>query len=914
MATSSRASSFPGNLSSAPPTDNSDSDNEEAWDEVDVTFDPRPSATIAAALAASEGGGISVVISNGDGKKKGKGKKKSDGSTVRDRMIRQERHKVHLVTLFTVGLIRNKWINDRLLHARLISLVPLHIQNAFTSFNRQTHPNERDRSRLFDLALKDLLSWWYQTFTLQPSTLGIIRRPTSEIVTELSILDNSYQKSVSKSSSKSKEAETEINLAQQLLETSLGESIQGPKSLMRRVVEKRGSKDISAQLFTALCRALGIPARLVFSLQGVDWKPEKGGGKKKLDAEGEEGDDEISSSKGKGKAKLKGKGKLRGKKKVEVLESSDSDEEWEDGRGRLNYTLPPVNLRRSNPTPLKKRVVNRSPSPDAMEMTSPPVFWTEVWSRSNREWITVDPIRKRMRCRGIMEPGRSNVENQLLYVVAYEEDGAVKDVTPRYAKHYNTHTIKARVPSKRGTDWFSSLLLPHKRAFQLNRDTEEDEELGTRKNNEPMPNSIAGFKNHPTYVLLQHLHRDEALLPTARKLGTFRGSELVYPRSSVVQLKSTENYWRIGRIIKDGEIPMKFVKQRNVTINRKRVEELQKADGGEVSQQPLFAWDQTELYVPKAVVDGKIPKNDFGNIDLYVPSMLPPGATHIPNKGAAKCAKTLGIDYTDAITGFEFRQRRANPIITGVVVAEESADLLLEAVANSEEAAEEKEYTKKQERVLKKWKKLIVGIRIRQRIQASYQSPNELIVPDEQESQFGKNGKKRAAPTPDITDTPAAQKPRLVLKLPSSRSTSSLAPPPPPQPLPPPRTRNSTAPERSSPLKLSVPAPVPTPASKRPTRSAIKSAPPLTSEAAKRSTSGRTLRFTMSTETAVQAKEREEAKRMKEAEEKRVKAEEEKRLKAEEERRKFEEIVLSETELEEDNHGSDYSLELDSDF
>lgn len=48
---------------------------------------------------------------------------------------------------------------------------------------------------------------------------------------------------------------------------------------------------------------------------------------------------------------------------------------------------------------------------------------------------------------------------------------------------------------------------------------------------------------------------------------------------------------------------MKFVKQRNVTINRKRVEELQKADGGEVSQQPLFAWDQTELYVPKAVVD-----------------------------------------------------------------------------------------------------------------------------------------------------------------------------------------------------------------------------------------------------------------------------------------------------------------------
>lgn len=27
---------------------------------------------------------------------------------------------------------------------------------------------------------------------------------------------------------------------------------------------------------------------------------------------------------------------------------------------------------------------------------------------------------------------------------------------------------------------------------------------------------------------------------------------------------------------------------------------------------------------------GIVPKNDFGNIDLYTPSMLPAGAAHIP--------------------------------------------------------------------------------------------------------------------------------------------------------------------------------------------------------------------------------------------------------------------------------------------
>lgn len=31
-----------------------------------------------------------------------------------------------------------------------------------------------------------------------------------------------------------------------------------------------------------------------------------------------------------------------------------------------------------------------------------------------------------------------------------------------------------------------------------------------------------------------------------------------------------------------------------------------------------------------SVTQGRVPKNDFGNIDLYVPTMLPAGAVHIP--------------------------------------------------------------------------------------------------------------------------------------------------------------------------------------------------------------------------------------------------------------------------------------------
>jgi xeroderma pigmentosum group C-complementing protein len=123
----------------------------------------------------------------------------------------------------------------------------------------------------------------------------------------------------------------------------------------------------------------------------------------------------------------------------------------------------------------------------------------------------------------------------------------------------------------------------------------------------------------------------------------------------------------LGRTVKAGEQPMKMVKVRAGTVNRMRELEVLKdelkvagqdggtngegssAAGGEIMQ-GLYACSQTEPYVSAPVVDvsflaalpgmseiewvldvqGKVPKNDFGNIDLYVPSMLPKGAAHIP--------------------------------------------------------------------------------------------------------------------------------------------------------------------------------------------------------------------------------------------------------------------------------------------
>jgi len=126
------------------------------------------------------------------------------------------------------------------------------------------------------------------------------------------------------------------------------------------------------------------------------------------------------------------------------------------------------------------------------------------------------------------------------------------------------------------------------------------------------------------YILTRHLKQSETIHPpppATPELGKFRG-EPVYPRSSVVSLKTAENWMRnTGRTVIAGEQPMKMVKIRAGTVNRMRElevlrDELRVAgeDGpngqdegpssatGEIMQ-GLYAYSQTEQYLPDPVVD-----------------------------------------------------------------------------------------------------------------------------------------------------------------------------------------------------------------------------------------------------------------------------------------------------------------------
>ncbi|KAF7298687.1 hypothetical protein MIND_00815900 [Mycena indigotica] len=630
-----------------------------------------------------------------------------------ERLLRINCHKLHTLTLLTNAWIRNKWINDELLQARLVSLTPMSLQTAFAMIHKSRIPDVGKRGRMFEAALRNLTEWWSTSF-FEVTSDGHLRNRTFDTVRKLMGDDDEW----------------DVDSLREILEDD-GETIRGPKSLMKYTLKQRGTRDTSAQLFTALCRGLGIPARLVVSLQCVPWQTPKATYKGKGKGKAQE----VSDPKGKGKART-GVHSFPGT--GQRLDGSTSISAAEHAKGKA-----PVKLRKTkdkgNVLGNASSSTNRASSPPSYSLdptTTPPVFWTEVFSRPDARWFPIDPIRNSVNQPKDFDPAngdavtakRVQTENRMVYVLAFEDDGFARDVTRRYARRFAERVVKMQ--GARQAAWWARVVEGITRPYRLNRDDIEDAELDTVQLLEGMPSTITGFKDHPIYVLTRHLTQTQTIHPpppSTKELGKFRG-EPVYPRSAVVSLKSAESWLRTsGRRIREGEQPLKLVKARTATLGRQREIAVLK-DGlrtaGEEEQGEvmtgLYAFSQTELYVPDPVVDGVIPKNNFGNIDLYVPSMLPAGAVHIPYKGTAKIAKQLGFDYAEAVTGFEFRSRRATPIIVGIVVATDNEGTILEAYWEAEQDAAAKARAKRRDRVLKRWIRLVHGLRIRQSLQEEY--------------------------------------------------------------------------------------------------------------------------------------------------------------------------------------------------
>ncbi|XP_061213186.1 DNA repair protein complementing XP-C cells [Neopsephotus bourkii] len=344
--------------------------------------------------------------------------------------------------------------------------------------------------------------------------------------------------------------------------------------------------------------------------------------------------------------------------------------------------------------------------------------WLEVFLEPEDKWVCVDCVHGNI---GQPQLCFTRATKPLSYVLGFDNDGSVKDVTQRYDPLWMTATRKSRVDPV----WWEDTLQPYRSPY-VQRDEKEENEFQVKLQDQPLPTSIGEYKNHPLYVLKRHLLKYQAIYPeSAAILGYCRG-EAVYSRDCVHTLHSKDTWLKQARVVRIGEVPYKMVKGFSNQARKARLTEPANQDKEDLA---LFGRWQTEEFQPPVAVDGKVPRNEYGNVYLFLPSMLPIGCVQLKLPNLNRVARKLDIDCAQAITGFDFHGGYSHPVIDGYVVCEEFKEVLIAAWENEQAEIERKEQEKREKRVLGNWKLLIKGLLIRERLKKRYSFKTEPSAP-----------------------------------------------------------------------------------------------------------------------------------------------------------------------------------------
>ncbi|CAG4964616.1 unnamed protein product [Parnassius apollo] len=395
--------------------------------------------------------------------------------------------------------------------------------------------------------------------------------------------------------------------------------------------------------------------------------------------------------------------------KGKVNKEFDNDSDYlpeEDTKRRISGSDDDFKPVKVSPKPSTSRKIDRRVlSQDEEVPTNKIDVWCEIFVEELEEWIAVDVIRSKVHC---VNEIYSKATHPVTYIVGWDNNNYLKDLTRRYVPHWNTVTRKQRVE----IDWWDKAIQPWL-APKTARDREEDERLDRMQLEAPLPKSIAEYKNHPLYALKRHLLKYEVIYPPdAATLGFVRG-EPVYARECVYICRSRDTWLKEAKVVRLGEQPYKVVKARpkwdrlsNKLITDKPLE--------------IFGPWQVQDYEPPVAENGIVPRNAYGNVELFKDCMLPKGTVHIKLPGLNRVAKKLNIDCAPAMTGFDFNGGWTHPVFDGFIVCKEFEEIITEAWLKDQEDQERKEREKIDTRVYGNWRKLIKGLLIRERLKVKY--------------------------------------------------------------------------------------------------------------------------------------------------------------------------------------------------
>ncbi|KAM6976874.1 DNA repair protein complementing XP-C cells [Aplochiton taeniatus] len=712
--------------------DDEDSDDED-WEEVEELSEPLGPLALAEPTLSAQPVEIEIETPDIIHKKQRREKRKAEFETYLRRMVNRfnkdlvlDTHKVHLMCLIANGMFRNRLCSEVDLLAVALSLLPTHFamvnkekidhgyisgllkwfQATFTLNSElpcEENPdprallerrlgslsakNHQEMTHLFLLFLRSLQLFCRLVFSLQPLSLKLppVKKnatsacsppgktepkdcPSSN--TKVSPVTKRPASGRQKGEKVGKKAKTTDGRKDKGNEkTSVAKSGQKPKNTKRR----------------------SIASKVSYKEDSSEGEALSDGDEFLLTSEEESEDSESwaknrTGKKGKGKSKAKANKTTRnttgGEGKTKLEEEEVSEEELENKRESLRA--------------LRKKKEEAGTDE-----------WVEVYLEKTGCWVCVDVQH------GIAQPQlcSQNATVPLTYVVSVDGEGHVKDLGRKYDPTWMTSSRKRRVDE----EWWEETLEPFL-GSETDRDLQEDKELQAKLLDKPLPTSVAEFKNHPLYALKRHLLKYEAVYPlTAAVMGYCRG-EPVYSRDCIHTLHSRDTWLKEARTVRLGEEPYKMVRGFSNRSRKARVAS-EKKDKDDL---PLFGEWQTEEYQPPIAVDGKVPRNDYGNVYLFKPCMLPVGCVHLRLPNLNRVAKKLCIDCAASVTGFDFHGGYSHAVTDGYIVCEEHEEVLRAAWVEDQEIQKQREKEKREKKAVSNWTLLVQGLLIRERLQKRY--------------------------------------------------------------------------------------------------------------------------------------------------------------------------------------------------
>lgn len=382
---------------------------------------------------------------------------------------------------------------------------------------------------------------------------------------------------------------------------------------------------------------------------------------------------------------------------------------------RIVNVLRPISLRaKIIPKPVdgqdQKLIAEKedSPSPEVIEKLD---YWVEVFLGDENRWCCLDLCNAKLDEPNVL----TELSRPFSYLVSYDVDRyCVKAAEKNYCENWYTPAFRRDRCEDKWWDSLMNALGPSKKSDKDDADENKTEEILTKQE---MPTSDNGFRNHPLYVLEKHLLKFQGIYPPeVAPLGFFKDVP-VYPRDCVHTLRSRETWLRQAKTVKLDETAYKVVKARP---------KKDKYSGGFIRDLPLelFGEWQTQDYEPPAAENGRVPRNCYGNVDMYQDCMLPKGCAWLKLPGLPRVANKLGIDCAAAVVGFDNHcgSYGAHPVMDGFIVCEEHADTLRMAWEEDRANSRKREEEKRAKRIWDNWKRLIKSVMIREKLRVKYKN------------------------------------------------------------------------------------------------------------------------------------------------------------------------------------------------